>query len=116
MVVLPKHGATFPVAIFAHGSDGDVMKVGDALRLIAEQGLAAVGFEYDKNNQANFDEQMEGLLRVLSRQPWAQTNTTAWIVQSLGAQRTLSFWARRPQFQPRIMVRLSGGWANELGE
>ena len=40
----------------------------------------------------------------------------AWIGNSLGAQRQLSFLARHPERQPAVLVRLNGGMVEELRE
>ncbi|MDW7980203.1 MAG: O-antigen ligase family protein [Verrucomicrobiales bacterium] len=115
LCVLPKGTPTpKPVVVFAHGAGHNLDRIGSVLRCIAELGLAAVGLEYDKTNQANFDAQMRSVLRELSRRWWAQTNQVAWITHSLGAQRTLSFLATHPEFAPNVLVRLSGGWVPEL--
>ena len=114
MAVLPKREGDFPVVLYAHGSGGTVTTTGDKLRIIAELGLAAVDFEYNQTNQAGFDAQMRALLEYLPRQSWARSNAVAWVANSLGAQRTLSFLLRHPEYQPQVLVRLSGGWVEEL--
>ncbi len=45
---------------------------------------------------------------------WAKGDQVAWITHSLGAQRTLSFLGNYPEFAPAVLVRLSGGWVQEL--
>ena len=40
----------------------------------------------------------------------ARKIAVAWIGSSLGAQRSLSFVLRHPEYQPQLLVRLSGGW------
>ncbi|MDW8381176.1 MAG: O-antigen ligase family protein [Verrucomicrobiota bacterium] len=115
LCVLPKnaHGRV-PVVVFVHGAGHSLEHVGKVLRCIAELGLAAVGFEYDKTNRGNFNAQMRSVLSELSRYRWMLTNQVAWISHSLGAQRTLSFLATHPEFAPSVWVRLSGGWVPEL--
>jgi dienelactone hydrolase len=81
---------------------------------MAEMGLAAVGMEYCQTNEEAFDAQLSALLNYLRRQPWADTNRVAWAGFSLGAQRSLDFALRQPDLQPKLMVRLAGGWVPEL--
>jgi predicted esterase len=114
ITVLPNRNGPFPIAIYAHGAGDDILRDGKKLRLMAEQGLAAVSFEYDQTNQANFDAQMETLLSSVNHSSWAQTNSVAWIGESLGAQRMLSFLIRHPEYQPELLVRISGGWIEDL--
>ena len=114
IAVMPKGTEALPVVIFAHGGGDSIETSGKMLRLIAEQGLAAVGFEYNKTNQAHFNAQMRALLAALPYQHWAQTNAVAWIGHSQGAQSMLGFLVGHPQLQPEVMVRLAGGWVNKL--
>jgi dienelactone hydrolase len=114
MAVLPKPDGRFPVVIYVHGWTGNLMTDGKPLRQIAELGLAAVGIEYDQTNSAAFDEQFLALQNFIQRQPWAQSNAVAWVGMSLGAQRTLRFILHHPEVQPQLLVRLSGGWDEEL--
>jgi dienelactone hydrolase len=116
MAVMPKHGGPFPVVVWAHGSGGDLLRDGDELRQIAGLGVATVGFDYDKTNQANFDAQMQALLKFISNQLWAKAEASGWIANSLGAQRTLSFVLRHPEQAPQVMVRLNGGGLVEKAE
>jgi predicted esterase len=142
IAVLPKTVQSFPVAVYLHGSGGSLLQSGNELRLLAEQNIAAVGLEYIQTNQASFDEQFIALHKYLARQSWVRksesgaryqvsgqslnslsainhplsTNSIAWIGSSLGAQRELSFLLRHPEYQPSLLVRLGGGWVEELGE
>ena len=140
MAVMPHRDGPFPIAIFTHGSSEDLTRDGTALRLIAEQGLAAVSFENDQTNQAAFDEEFIALHKYLGIQKWTggkdwksaifnfqhpKSNTQsiipsadgagiAWIGCGLGAQRMLSFFARYPEYRPQVFVGISGGWVNDL--
>ena len=115
LAVRPRGAEPLPVVIFAHGGGDSLETSGKTLRLIAEQGVAAIGFEYNKTNQGHFNAQMRALLRALVRQRWVQTNAVAWIGHSQGAQWMLSFLVDHPQLQPEVMVRLAGGWVDNLG-
>jgi predicted esterase len=115
VAVLPKPVGRLPVVIYLHGSGGSVLGTGNELRQVAELGLAAVGLDYNQTNQGSFDEQFIALHQYLQSQPWAQSNATAWVGFSLGAQRTLSFALRHPDMQPQLIVRRAGGWIPELG-
>lgn len=114
IAVLPKPVGKLPVVIYLQGAGGSLLGTGNELRQVAELGLAAVGFEYDQTNQSVFDEQFIALHQYLHEQSWAQSNATAWVGFSLGAQRTLSFALRHPELQPQLLVRRSGGWVEEL--
>lgn len=116
IAVMPKPVAKHPTVIFLYGSGEDLSRSGNELRQLAELGLNAVGIEYDKTNQSSFDEQFIALNRYLNGQSWVQSNAVVWIGLSLGAQRSLSFALRHPEYQPQLLVRLSGGWVEELGE
>ncbi|MGO8931114.1 MAG: alpha/beta hydrolase family protein [Limisphaerales bacterium] len=132
----PKSGrGRWPVVVYLHGSGGSLLGDGNELRQMAEMGLAAVGMEYEgkaesrkqkaeierpgtgdaeEGTQDGFDEQFSALLEYLCRQPWADTNRMAWVGFSLGAQRVLAFALRHPERQPKLLVRLAGGWVPEL--
>jgi O-antigen ligase/dienelactone hydrolase len=116
LMVLPKPVGPCPVVIYLHGLHESLSNDGVELRQLAELGLAAVGIEYDQTNQTTFDEQFIALHNYLDHQPWAISNATAWVGFSLGSQRTLSFVLRHPEIQPQLLVRLSGGWVNELNQ
>ena len=116
IAVLPKPIGKHPVVIYLQGAGGSLLGSGNELRQVAELGLAAVGLEYDQTNQSRFDEQFIALHQYLQQQSWAQSNATAWVGFSLGAQRTLSFALRHPEYQPQLLVRRAGGWVGELGE
>ncbi len=116
IVVLPKPFRSFPVVIYLHGSSGSLLNDGIELRQLAEVGLAAVGLEYDQTNVANFDAQFQALNEFVRKQPWAISNSIAWFGNSLGAQRILSFALRHPEMQPQLLVRMSGGWIEELDQ
>ena len=114
ITVLPKPVARHPTVIYLYGSGGNLVGSGRELRQLAELGLAAVGIEYNQTNQAAFDEQFRAVNAYVARQPWALEGTTAWMGFSLGAQRTLAFSVKHPELQPKLLVRLAGGWVNEL--
>jgi len=116
IAVLQKPVGKHPVVIYLHGAGGSLLGTGNELRQVAELGLAAVGLEYCQTNQDVFDEQFSALHQYLQQQAWAQSNATAWVGFSLGAQRTLSFAVRYPQLQPQLLVRRAGGWVEELNE
>ena len=115
MAVLPKPLGRHPVVIYLQGSGGSLLGSGTELRQVAQLGLVAVGLDYCQTNEGLFDEQFVALHQYLLQQSWAQTNATAWVGFSLGAQRTLSFALRHPDLQPQLMVRRAGGWVPELG-
>ena len=112
ITVLPKPVARHPTVIYLYGSGGNLVGSGRELRQLAELGLAAVGIEYNQTNQAAFDEQFRAVNAYVARQPWALEGTTAWMGFSLGAQRTLAFSVKHPELQPKLLVRLAGGWVN----
>jgi len=114
VAVLPKPMRQYPVIIFAHGSGEDLLKDGTMLRQMAEMGLTAVSWEYDKTNQVKFDAQFEAVLRYLGRQKWADTNAIAWVGFSLGANRMWDFALQHPEQQPRLLVQLSGAGIQEV--
>ena len=114
IAVLPKPVGKHPVVIYLQGAGGSLLGSGNELRQVAELGLAAVGLEYCQTNQSLFDEQFIALHQFLQKQSWAQSNATAWVGFSLGAQRTLSFALRHPELQPQLLVRRAGGWVEEL--
>ena len=97
VAVMPGRGGPFPVVLFSPGASASAQSSGSVLQQFAELGLAVVGMDYDKTNQARFDAQMAGLLDALALKPWAQSNRVAWAGHSLGAQRQLSFLARHPE-------------------
>lgn len=115
IAVLPKLAARYPVAIYVHGSGESLLTSGTHLRQIADQGLAAVGIEYDQGNQAAFDDQLIALCRFVQGQPWAQSNIV-WIGSGLGAQRTLAFVCAHPAWQPNLFVQIEGRWTSGLDE
>jgi dienelactone hydrolase len=110
VTVLPKkfQAWRWPVVIYAHGSGGSLMNDGNALRQMAELGLATISLEYDQTNEAAFSEQFEAVLRYMANQDWADTNAIAWVGFSLGANRMLDFAVQHPGEQPKSMVQLSG--------
>jgi acetyl esterase/lipase len=108
VVVLPKPIRSCPVVVYAHGSGGSLMNDGNALRQMAELGLATVGLEYDQTNEGAFPGQFEAVLDYLGHQKWANTNAIAWVGFSLGANRMLDFAVQHPDRQPQLMVQLSG--------
>ena len=115
IAVLPKMAACpLPVVVYLHGAGGSLLQDGNELRQIAELGLAAVGIDYSQTNDAAFEAQFAELDRHLRKQKWADTNAVAWVGFSLGANRQLSFALKHPVLQPRLLVRLAGGWVAEL--
>lgn len=115
VAVLPKTAAKpLPVVVYLHGSGGSLLGSGNELRQMAEMGLAVVALEYNQTNEAAFEAQFEALHRSLRRQQWANANALAWVGYSLGAQRQLSFLVKHPELQPRLLVRVGGGWVPEL--
>lgn len=116
IAVLPKPIGKHPVVIYLQGAGGSLLGSGNELRQVAELGIAAVGLDYNQTNQSLFDEQFIALHQYLQQQSWAQSNATAWVGFSLGAQRTLSFALRHPEYQPQLLVRRAGGWVEELNE
>jgi dienelactone hydrolase len=110
VTVLPKtvQHWRYPVVIYAHGSGGNLMNDGNALRQMAELGLAAVSLEYDQTNETAFAGQFEAVLRYVGAQDWADTNAVAWVGFSLGANRMLDYAVQHPAEQPKLMVQLSG--------
>jgi predicted esterase len=116
VTVLPRSVRACPVVVCLQDLGARLISEGNALRQFAELGMAAVGVEYNPTNQAEFDEQFIALNDYIKRQPWAQTNATAWIGFGVGAQRTLSFILNHPEIQPQVLVRCSGGWTKELDD
>lgn len=114
LAILPRPVARHPVVVSLHGAGGSVLGSGKELRQFAELGLAGVGFDYCQTNQEVFDEGFTALHRFLATRPWVLSNATAWVGYSQGAQRTLSFALRHPEFQPQLLVRRAGGWVQEL--
>jgi predicted esterase len=113
VAVLPKPMRYYPVVIYAHGSGGDLLKDGVELRQIAELGLATVSLEYDKQDKVSFNAQFGQLLRYLNQQSWVNTNAIAWVGFSLGANDTFDFILRHPEWQPQLLVQLSGAGLRE---
>jgi len=114
MVVLPKPARSCPVIVYVHGARGSLLTDGRELRQSAELGFAAVGFDYSQTNGAAFDRQFSALLEYVRQQPWARPDRIAWIGFSQGAQNTLSYLLKHPQARPQLLVRIGGGWVNEL--
>ena len=115
MVILPKMAPRpLAVVVYLHGSGGTLLGSGNDLRQMAEMGLAAIGMEYNQTNEAAFAEQFAALQDWVRKQKWADPNQVAWVGYSLGAQRQLSFTLQHPERQPRLLVRLAGGWVPEL--
>jgi predicted esterase len=115
IAVLPKTAArSLPAVVYLHGSGGSLLGSGNELRQMAEMGLAAVGIEYNQTNEVAFQAQFTALQHYLRRQKWMDTNAMAWVGFSLGAQRQLSFLLKHPELQPKLLVRLAGGWVSEF--
>ena len=114
IAVLPKPMAKYATVIYMHPHGETLLTTGKTLRQFAELGMAAVGMEYDENKQALFDDQFRVLQDYIAHQPWAQSNATAWVGFSQGAQMTLRFMCAHPDHQPQLLVRISGGWVQKL--
>ena len=114
IAVLPKAPGKYPEVIFFYGAGAHLEDSGDVLRKAADSGFAGICLEYNTNSQSAFNSQVDSLLRYLSCQSWIDTNETAWIGFSLGARGSLNYCLSHPSSQPRILVRLSGGWVEEL--
>ncbi|HKI68709.1 MAG TPA: prolyl oligopeptidase family serine peptidase, partial [Verrucomicrobiae bacterium] len=69
-----------------------------------------------RGNEAPSSKADSGQSLLTSAATNARKIAVAWIGSSLGAQRILSFVLRHPEYQPQLLVRLSGGWVKELGE
>jgi dienelactone hydrolase len=116
LAVLNKPVGKHPIVLYLHGSSGRTMHDGRILRTLAEQGLAAISFDYNQTNYALFKEEMLALTTYVQSQPWALSNSISWISYSLGAQLSLRFALQHPESRPRMMVNLAGGWVRELRE
>jgi predicted esterase len=114
MLVRAKPLGSRPTVVWLHGAGGKVGTDGNDLRQFAELGLNAVSFEYDQQNQAEFNNQLMALNTYLARQKWATSNSIAWVGFSQGAQMSLTSVLEGRQTQPRLYVRLAGGWVPEL--
>jgi predicted esterase len=114
IVVLPRPIRPRPMVIYLHGYGRTWLTDGNALRLIAEQGLAAVSLEYDQNNKTDFDEQFAVANEYFRKQSWAMSNAIVWVGVSQGAQYSFSFLLNHPELQPQLYVQMSGGWVPEL--
>lgn len=134
MAVMPKGGGTFPVVIFLHGAHGTVVGSGNDLRSFAELGSAAVDIDYNQRDQAAFNEEFAALLKYLAVQSWVKKTESAdrsptkqsssrpglpvlaVVGFSQGAEFTLGYILKHPEFQPLLYIRMAGGWVNELYE
>lgn len=116
VAVVPKPVRSRPVVVFVHGagSHPGIVDDGMKLRQMAELGLAAVSLEYNMTNWAAFEAQFAALLAFVRGQPWADPHAIAWVGNSLGANRLLSFALRHPEQQPQLLVRIGGGAVEEL--
>jgi dienelactone hydrolase len=114
VAVLPKPRRQCPVIIYAHSSGGDLMDDGTDLRQMAELGIATVSLEYNQTNEVAFNNQFEAVLRYIGRQKWANTNAMAWVGFSLGANRMWDYALQHPEWQPRLLVQLSGAGIDQL--
>ncbi len=113
---LPRLTGKHPIVIYVRETGESLPPSGPTLQQFAELGLAAVGIEYNQTNQSAFDEQCLALQNYVQRQPWAQSNATAWVGFGHGAQRTISFLLNHPAIHPQLLVSISSGWVNELGQ
>ena len=114
MVVLPKPTGRRPVAVYLHSLGGNLATDGNDLRLLAGQGLAALGVEYSQTNRPQFDEELIALKKFLERQTWANTDAVAWVGYSQGAVMGMKSVLRHPEAQPQLFVRWEGNWVSEL--
>lgn len=116
VAVMPKPVRSRPVVFFLHGAGNHLGIVDDGVKLrqIAELGLAAVSMEYNTTNVAAFEAQFAALLTHVRCQRWADPRAMAWVGNSLGANRLLSFVLRHPASQPQLLVRIGGGMVQEL--
>jgi hypothetical protein len=64
--------------------------------------------EYNQTNESDFPAEMEAVQHYLGRQKWANTNAIAWVGFSLGANRILEYARQHPEWQPQLLVLLSG--------
>ena len=113
VAVLPKPMRKYPVIIYAHGWNGNLMNDGYESRQMAELGLAVVSIEYNQTNEAAFEPQFETLLHYLGRQRWFDTNVIAWVGFSMGANRLLNFAEHHPEQPPQLLVLASGAGLQE---
>lgn len=102
VAVLRKPMRKYPVIIYAHGWNGNLMNDGNDLR------LSVVSIEYDQTNEAAFEPQFETLLRYLGQKSWVNTNAIAWVGFSMGANRLLDFAEHHPEYAPQLLVLTSG--------
>ncbi len=116
VAILPKPVSERPVIIYLHGSRGTTIKDGRTLQTFAELGFAAVSLDYDQTNSAAFDSEFTRLLTWIDKQPWARKGAVAWVANSLGAQRSLSYLLNEPSAQPQLYVRTGGGLVEELSD
>lgn len=106
--MLPKPLQKRPVIIYAHGWHGTLINDGDDLREMAEMGLAVVDIDYDQTNEAAFDFEFQAVRNFVLNQSWADTNATAWVGGSMGANHILQYAFSHPDQQPRLAVLFSG--------
>jgi len=107
VAVLPKPMRKYPIIVYVHDWNGNLMNDGNDLRQMAELGLAVVSIEYNQTNEAAFEPQFETLLRYLGRQRWTDTNAIAWVGFSMGANRLLDFTEHHPEQAPQLLVLTS---------
>ncbi len=112
--VVPKPVQPRPVIVYLHGSGGRALNNGREMRQMAELGFAVVTLDYNQGNQEQFNLEMVALQEYLADRRWANTNAIAWVGFSLGAQQMLSFGLEHPDRLPHVLVRLGGGWVEEL--
>jgi len=101
-----------PVVVYLHGSGGSLERDGRALRLLADEGFAAVGLEYEKRDYRKFKLQMDELLDWIEKQRWARREAVVWLGFSLGAQSFLRYLVHSGR-SPAVLIRAAGG---KLGE
>jgi dienelactone hydrolase len=113
VAVLPKGVKNFPTVFYLHDSGGSWANSGNVLRQFAELGMAAIDFDYDQTNNARFQAQFAEVLDYVERQGWCTAKTSAW-VEFDRAQNTLRYLQSHSGQQPRVYVRLAGGWIPEF--
>ena len=106
--------ARLPVLIYLHGSGGELMTDGNELRQMAEMGLAAIGMDYDQASEPASEAQFTALLawgaapEMGRYQPGGLGR-----FQPRGAADT-RLCLGHPQAGPNLLVRMSGGWVDDL--
>jgi hypothetical protein len=97
-----------PTVVYLPNAGNNANDSGRRLRQLAELGMAAVGFDYEPDDQSKFDVRFLDLLKHVRMQPWAQTNSAAWFGRGVGARRLLDFARHYPAYRPRLLILLTG--------